>query len=99
MELLTIDDFKPFEGQAFKIKIAEENWLDLVLTSVTGSKVFNYPGKARDPFSLFFDGTKDNCCRQGIYHLRHESGWTTDIFLVPIAANPDGTFRYQALFN
>lgn len=73
--------------------------LELTLTTVKAEKSYNYPGKTREPFSLFFDGTKDQYCEQKIYLLRHASGWEAEIFLVPVGHNEDGTYKYQAVFN
>lgn len=99
MEILTADDFALKEGMAFQMIFDEGYPLDLVLTTVRRNKVHEYPGKMRDPFSLFFDGTKGVLCPQGTYRLRDSTGWETDLFLVPVAENPDGSFRYQAVYN
>lgn len=100
MDVLVAECFFGKEGDVFKILSGEGVALyDLILSGVTMSKVHAYPGKIRDPFSVFFDGTSGQCFEQGIYHLRHHSGWEFDVFLVPIAANTDSTFKYQAVFN
>lgn len=100
MEILTAADFIPKKGDDFKMVFADGSTLDLKLSDVTLHTVREFPGKTRDPFSLFFDGTPEVQCPQGIYRLRHEAtGWLHDIFLVPIARNADATYRYQAVFN
>lgn len=99
MTVLTVNDFMPKKGDDFQIIFSEAPPLDLKLSDIKVSDIRDFPGKLRDPFSLFFDGTQGVSCPQGLYRLRHGSGWEEDIFLVPIAANPDGTFRYQAVFN
>lgn len=99
MEFLTADDFAPKEGLTFQMIFEVGDPLDLALVSVKRSRVYDYPGKQRDPFSLFFEGTKGVHCQQGLYRLRDETGWQADVFLVPIGDKPDGTYIYQAVFN
>lgn len=99
MEILTADDFSPKEGLAFQMIFEVGDPLDLILKAVKRNNVHDFPGKQRDPFSLFFEGTKGVHCPQGIYRLRDETGWQTEVFLVPIGDKPDGTYLYQAVFN
>lgn len=99
MDVLTYEDFSSKKGDEFLIFIENSSPLSLVLTDITTKSIGNFPGKIRDPFSLFFTGTKNVYCPQGIYRLRHGTDWMNDIFLVPIGDNPDGTFLYQAVFN
>lgn len=99
MKILTVDEFFQKSGDVFQIILSDRPPADLILSEITTKNICDFPGKAREPFSLFFVGTQGVSCPQGIYRLRHGSGWEEDIFLVPIGANPDGTFRYQAVFN
>lgn len=99
MEILTADDFKTKTGDVFELIIENGPKLELKLSSMTTNKINDFPGKTRDPFSLFFDGAVGFFCPQGTYRLRHPSGFEADIFLVPIAGNPDGGHRYQAVFT
>ncbi len=99
MTVLTIDDFADKQGDAFQMLVDEATTLDLTLTRVKAEKSSNFPGQTREPFSLFFDGTKDIYCPQRIYPLRHVSGWDVEMFLVPVGRNQDGSYTYQAVFN
>ena len=99
MTILTMDDFTDKQGDAFQMLVDDATTLDLTLTRIKEEKSSNYPGQARAPFSLFFDGTKDVHCPQRIYRLRHASGWEVEIFLVPVGRNQDGIYTYQAVFN
>lgn len=99
MTVLTIDDFADKQGDAFQMLVDEATTLDLTLTRVKAEKSSNFPGQTREPFSLFFDGTKDIHCPQRIYPLRHVSGWDVEMFLVPVGRNQDGSYTYQAVFN
>jgi hypothetical protein len=98
-DLLTIDDFKDKQGDAFFLAVGPEANLEVVLVSVSATRTAQFPGKQRDPFSLIFEGTKGTYCQQGTYTVRHGSGWTVDMFLVPIGGKPDGTFKYQAVYT
>lgn len=99
MKLLTMEDFSSKRGDDFEMIVENEGLLNLVLTEIVPINNYHYPDKKRESFSLFFEGTKNKHCKQSIYRLRHGSGWEEDIFLVPIGSKPDGTFRYQAIFN
>lgn len=99
MTILTIEDFSDKKGSAFQMMVDDATILDLILTEVKAELQRDYPGKIRDPFSLYFDGTKDRLCPQRIYPLRHGSGWEGEVFLVPVGRNTDGTYQYQAVFN
>lgn len=99
MTVLTINDFADKQGDAFQMVVDDATSLGLTLTAVKAEKPCNHPNKTRDPFSLFFDGTKDVHCPQRIYRLRHASGWEVEMFLVPVGRNEDGMYKYQAVFN
>lgn len=99
MNILTADDFLPKKSEPFQMVLDGADALDLVLVEIATKTIRDFPGKIRDPFSLFFEGTKGIYCPQGVYRLRHGSGWEAEIFLVPIGDTPDGTYRYQAVFN
>ncbi len=99
MEIMQIEDFSPKKGDIFKLVISDDHQLDIVLSDITSRKTRDFPGKIRDPFSLFFDGAKGVLCPQGTYRFRHGDDWEKEIFIVPIGQNDDGTYRYQAVFN
>lgn len=99
MEILQLEDFSPKKGDQFKLVISGDQQFDIALSDITSRKTRDFPGKIRDPFSLFFDGTKGVLCPQGTYRLRHGDDWEKEIFIVPIGQNDDGTYRYQAVFN
>lgn len=99
MELVTIDNFSDKVGQSFQLVLEDGTSHDLSLTSAEAKGTEILPVSSRIPFSLFFKGTPGVLCHQAIYTVRHESGWQTDIFLVPIGANQDGTYNYQAVYS
>lgn len=53
---------------------------------------------AAERFSAVFRGALNFMLPQRTYHLEHERLGAFDLFLVPIAREPDG-FRYEAVFN
>ena len=99
MEILQKEEFLPKKGDDFQMIIEDGQQLCIKLTDITSKEVRDFPGKIRNPFSLFFDGTKGILCPQGTYRLRHGDDWEKEIFIVPIGQNDDGTYRYQAVFN
>jgi hypothetical protein len=99
MEIITVEHFSGKKGDIFQVILPDNNVLEMVLSSVDLSRVIDFPGKLRDPFSVLFDGTKGFVLPQANYRVRHGSGWETDIFLVPIADLPDGSVRYQAIYS
>lgn len=100
MEIVAVEHFSQKKGDIFQIILPENGALELVLSSVELSKVIDYPGKSREPFSLFFDGPRAFLLPQANYRVRHrETGWETEIFLVPVADLPDGAVRYQAVYS
>lgn len=51
----------------------------------------------RAPFSLLFRGPPEPILPQAIYALEHATLGVSEIFLVPLAPDADGT-RYEAVF-
>ena len=83
-------------GQSFDLMAGEVSER-LTLTEATPSGA-PYAEGAREPFSLLFKGTTQTVLPQGIWRMRNAALGELDIFLVPIARDPDGTI-YQAVFN
>lgn len=96
---LVLDSFKPHVGTAFVLNHPEMQET-FTLTAANELPSHDHPRKIRDPFSLFFNGSRtDIQFNQQILPLKHEVMGELAIFLVPIARNDDGTIRYQAVFN
>jgi hypothetical protein len=51
-----------------------------------------------ETFSLIFSGSCEPALPQQIFRLQHERLGAFDLFLVPIAREPDG-MKYEAVFN
>ena len=99
MELqdLTYDTFRDRKGQSFR---DTEAGIDLELLEVDDLTAVarNVPADARTPFSLIFRAPAEPALSQGIRPLEHDELGTLEIFVVPIAQEPDG-MRYQAVFS
>jgi hypothetical protein len=94
LEDLTVDDFRPLQGQRFRIAPDGAEAFDVELVEVT--KVPGDPGDpgGRAPFSLVFQGGPNPPVEQQIYRVAHDELGELKIFLVPIAID-----RYQAIFT
>lgn len=99
MDILVYENFSNKIGDRFQLVMEGDRVLELVLSSADLKPSCRSPQSQRDPFSLIFNGTKGTLCRQAIYRMRHASGWEIDIFLVPLAHGPDGTYTYQAIYT
>ncbi|ABC22252.1 DUF6916 family protein [Rhodospirillum rubrum] len=96
---LAAGHFEPLVNQVFRVRWPKTSE-DLVLESVKIGPQDGYPGSARQPFSLIFNGTTPGLLlHQHIHPLDHDDLGRQEVFLVPIGQNADGTFRYQASFN
>lgn len=94
--LLTIDSFRPHEGSAFVLHAAGEHRFDLVLTGVRALGAGF--GDRDTAFALDFRGPAAPVLAQGSYRLSHEQAGEHEIFLVPVAATPEGA-DYEAIFT
>ncbi len=96
LETLTVDDFKPLEGQTFRI---DEHSIDLRLNRVMPVMESERARLARQPFSLVFRGPGTALLPQRIYALAHPAfAEPLEIFLVPVGRSGEG-FDYEAVFS
>jgi len=91
LDTVTIDDFRPLQGDRFRIAPDGAEPLEVELVEVT--EIPREPG-GRAPFSLVFRGGPSPPLPQRIYRVEHEKLGELDIFLVPIAVD-----QYQAVFT
>ena len=91
LEKLTVDDFRPLEGERFRVAPDDADAFEVELVEVT--EIPREPG-GRAPFSLVFQGGPNPPLPQRIYRIEHEKLGELEIFLVPIAVD-----RYQAVFS
>lgn len=96
---LTLDSFTPHIGTPFVLDHPEQQETFSLVEAVAAT-AHEHPMKKRNPFSLFFDGSRtDVQFNQQILPLKHAVMGDLEIFLVPIGRNQDGTIRYQSVFN
>jgi hypothetical protein len=91
LEKLTVDDFRPLQGERLRVAPDGAEAFDVELVEVT--EIPREPG-GRAPFSLVFRGGPNPPLPQRIYRVEHEKLGELDIFLVPIAVD-----QYQAVFT
>jgi hypothetical protein len=91
LEDLNIDDFRPLQGERFRISPDGAEPFEVELAEVT--EIPREPG-GRAPFSLVFKGGPNPPLPQQIYRVEHEELGELEIFLVPIALD-----QYQAIFT
>lgn len=91
LEKLTADDFRPLEGQRFRVVPDGAEAFEVELVEVT--ELAREPG-GRAPFSLVFKGGPNPPLEQAIYRVEHDGLGELEIFLVPIAVD-----RYEAIFT
>ncbi len=95
----TLEIFTPHVGTVFNLEHPEQSE-NFTLVEAKPLKSYDHPNKKRDPFSLFFQGSRtDLQFNQQILPLQHPALGLVEIFIVPIARNDNGTFQYQAVFN
>jgi hypothetical protein len=91
LEKLTVDDFRPLQGERFRMAPDGAEPFEVELVEVT--EIPREPG-GRTPFSLVFQGGPNPPLEQRIYRIEHDKLGELDLFLVPIAVD-----RYQAIFT
>jgi hypothetical protein len=91
LDRITVDDFRPLQGDRFRIAPDGAPAFEVELVEVT--EIPREPG-GRAPFSLVFEGGPNPPLEQRIYRVEHDGLGTMEIFLVPIAVN-----RYEAVFS
>ena len=91
LEKLTVEDFRPLQGERFRVAPDGADAFEVELVEVT--EIPRDPG-GRAPFSLVFRGGPNPPLPQQIYRVEQEKLGELDIFLVPIAVD-----QYQAIFT
>jgi len=94
---LTADDFAAHSGSRYLLRFAgaaEPIALELVEVTAGGQRA----RRGGRPFSLIFRGPRSPLLPQAQYRLEHDAMGALDIFLVPIALDPQGP-SYEAVFN
>jgi hypothetical protein len=92
MRVLTITDFAPRKGSAFKVK-AGGHVLELKLAEV---QELPSSGREGGAFRLEFHGPPQPMLPQSIYRF-DLGGEGSDIFIVPVGQTPQA-IRYEAIF-
>lgn len=94
---LTVDAFAPLLGQRFAIEYPDYREA-LTLLEARASRIVPPRGQ-RHAFILIFEGENPSVMLgQHIYALLHPAFGQLDIGLSCIGRQPNGVFRYQAVF-
>jgi hypothetical protein len=93
MQILTIDDFSGKTGTVYDVLVNGEAFP----MTLAASQPLPDSGREGGCFRLEFRGPMDPVLPQAIYPFRGQGGEPVEIFIVPIARDPDGT-RYEAIF-
>jgi hypothetical protein len=97
LQLLTFESFSPHLNSTFSLKLGEST-VDLTLTQATKQPLRPYPGMMREPFALYFRSDSQVVLPQRIYPCEHDGMGKLEIFIVPVARDPQGIV-YEAVFN
>ena len=100
LDRLTVADFEPLCGSAFRGELPGTGQLELGLIAaktLPGSPPQTDGGVRRHPFSLVFRVRTPLRLPQGIYPLEHDRLGRLDIFLVPVGRDADGLLL-EAIF-
>jgi hypothetical protein len=101
LDRLTVDDFKPAVGEAFSLDADGAGALALTLVAARTHDPDAGPvdsSGGRSPFTLTFRGPAQPVLPQRIYRLDHDATGPLEVFIVPIANDPEGT-SYEAIFG
>ncbi len=95
-QLLTIDDFRPFVGEAFAVHATPEP-IGILLDKVTPQ-----PGAdwlPREPFSLVFSTPWSTLLVEGAYRMKSPRGDLVEVYIIPTQTMPGPRRLYHAVFN
>ena len=96
LENVTLETFKPYENDSFKVSGPNTDGINMKLVSVTAAK--SHSSSPRAPFSLMFESSENTVRPQGCYAFTHEKFGTLEIFIVPVGRATRG-IQYHAVFN
>jgi len=95
LEKITKEMFGERVGSTFRVSIGEgDESVDLVLSELEERKA---PG-GYETFSLAFRGPLEPALEQRMFLFEHETLEPFNLFIVPIARDPDGMI-YEAIVN
>ena len=93
-ELLTKEAFAENLNTKFRIPFDSSRAAELELIEVVEARSTS----RQQQFSVFFRGPLEYRLPQATYRMEHEKMGEIDLFIVPVAREPEG-FRYEAVFN
>lgn len=97
-EWQTEEEFRQNLDTQFRLLVDAPKPLDLTLVGVESRPSEAHEEAGMERFSVFFMSSLEFLLPQGIYRLAHPQMGEFELFLVPIAQEPDG-YRYEAVYN
>ena len=91
------ETFATHLNTTFSVKLGEST-LDMTLTGASKKPVRPFRGMMREPFSLYFTSASQVVLPQRMYPFSHPQMGKLEIFIVPIAREPEGIV-YEAVFG
>ena len=99
-ERQTEEEFRQNLNTQFRVLVDMETPkpIDLTLVHVESRPSDAHEEAGMERFSVFFKSSPEFLLHQNIFRLAHPKMGEFEVFLVPIAQEPDG-FRYEAVYN
>lgn len=97
LDELSLQQFKGALHTTFRVHCEDGRDVELLLVEVESVRSPS-GGEGDESFSILFAGSGDSLLPQQIYRVANDSMGQFDLFIVPVAQEPDG-YRYQAIFN
>ena len=91
---LTHEEFSKHLHTKFKIRISEEQAVEVELTEVSELLL----SARQERFSLIFRSANDIIVAQGLHRFEHDQMGAFDLFIVPVERDERGTY-HEAVFN
>ena len=99
MSELTEKNFAQYVNTKFRARAAAgAEPVELELVEVKGYNAGENEQGGMERFSLFLRGPAEPFLPQNTYEFEHEAMGTHELFIVPVARDPQG-FRYEVVFN
>lgn len=97
-----IEDFEPFEGKGFRVRLDGDVDLSLTLDTIETLKpnITSKPNIRKQPFALLFTGPANLALENALYHLTPEGGEPRILYLDKKEVDEEkNEVLYEAIYN
>jgi hypothetical protein len=95
-QMLAIEDFKPFEGEAFVVDATPEP----IRIKLDEAQAMPGPDwMEREPFTLLFSTPWDTLLVEGNYRMKSPRGDLVEVYIIPTQTAFGPRRSYHAVFN